>query len=263
MVDYRLAARLDRVGDLRHGAALVQRLQRQARRRPRSRPGSSRRRLTATDGKVMSVPGTKKSWVNWVPGLPSLARSVITEALLLSSVGGLRAGAPSRRRDAAGEETSAATSARPRRSRLRRRPPPPKLRRRCGSSWWSLWLRGGGATVRVTMMSVPTEPSGRKHTVLGVGEPVGDPDDAHHETHTGGESEGGDERPPPAAAQLVPGITEREHVTYSFVRLCAPEEAQNESKCACCVSPGLWFRVGLGSPTPVVPATPGGLSSPI
>ncbi len=34
----------------------------------------------------MSVPGTKKSCVNLVPGLPSFARSVITEALLLSKV---------------------------------------------------------------------------------------------------------------------------------------------------------------------------------
>ena len=49
-------------------------------------PGILATSLIATDGKVMSVPGTKKSWVNCVPGLPSFARSVMIEELLLSSV---------------------------------------------------------------------------------------------------------------------------------------------------------------------------------
>jgi hypothetical protein len=34
---------------------------------------------TAWVGNVIRVPGTKKSWVNFVPGGPSLDRSVSTE----------------------------------------------------------------------------------------------------------------------------------------------------------------------------------------
>jgi len=49
-------------------------------------PGIFATSLIATEGKVMGVPGTKKSWVNCVPGLPSLARSVMMKELLLSSV---------------------------------------------------------------------------------------------------------------------------------------------------------------------------------
>ena len=62
---------------------------------------------------------------------------------------------------------------------------------------------------------------GRKDAILGVGESLGDSDDAHHETYSCSKSEGGDERPAPAATELVPGVTEREHFKHSFERRLA------------------------------------------
>ena len=130
----------------------------------------------------MSVPGTKKSWVNLVPGFPSLARSVMTEALLLSSVAACELSAL----------LAPATPRRRSRHRLPRRqacpaaggPPPPKRRacRRRGG------LRGGRRDGARDDDVGPDRPERRKDAVLGVGESLRDPDDAHHEPDPCGES---------------------------------------------------------------------------
>ena len=71
-------------------------------------PGILATSLIATDGKVMSVPGTKKSWVNCVPGLPSFARSVMIEELLFGQRGGPRAVGAVEAPDATSEESPSA-----------------------------------------------------------------------------------------------------------------------------------------------------------
>ena len=104
--------------------------------------------LTATLGKVMRVPFTKKSWVNLVPGFPSFARSVITEELALARVASSDELSDAAAGDAPAEER-----------RLRHRRPRSAATRRRGTGRGRgrrRRRRRPGATVRVTMMSVPT-----------------------------------------------------------------------------------------------------------
>jgi hypothetical protein len=68
-----------------------------------------------------------------------------------------------------------------------------------------------GATVRVTMMSVPTDLSGRQRLGLGVAQTLGHADDAHDQSHAGGETYRGDERSAQPTVQFIPGVTKREH----------------------------------------------------
>ena len=105
----------------------------------------------------MSVPGTKKSWVNWVPGLPSFERSVITDALFSRSVAACDPLAPF-------VDPATPRAKNPRHPRRPDQPHP--CRRPCHrTSGWScvvVLFVVVGAIVRVTMMSVPTVPSGER-----------------------------------------------------------------------------------------------------
>ena len=120
---------------------------------------------TASCGKVMSVPLTKKSLLNWVPGGPSLARSVSTDELLLSRAlasDALAPAAPDRRR----------THRPP--ARHRHAPPPPKPRRRW-SSWSTTREVLATPTVRSTRMLVPTLDSGDRTCACALERPLDTP----------------------------------------------------------------------------------------
>ncbi len=136
-------------------------------------PGMSFTAVCAASGNVSSVPARKKSWVNFVPGFPSFDRSVITELFSLSSAVAswlLRL-----------DRASASPPLRP------PNPPPggpaaknpPPFWRPCEADGVGVGLADvlgeAGATVRVTRMSVPTDPSGERTLRWAVSSPADTP----------------------------------------------------------------------------------------
>jgi len=95
---------------------------------------------------VINVPGTKKSCVNFVPAGPSFAKSVMTEELAAAS--------------AASSEELRVVPPRPAKNPPPPPPPPPPPNPLEGVVVVVVAVESVGATVRVTMMSVPTELSG-------------------------------------------------------------------------------------------------------
>ena len=115
---------------------------------------------TAALGKVMSVPGTKKSYVNCVPAGPSLDRSVSTDELALRSAAWSEAF----------NEVMAEAPPRPRPAPAPKKPPPPPPppppKPPPVGAVVVVVVEAlevvVASTVRVTMMSVPTEESGER-----------------------------------------------------------------------------------------------------
>ena len=107
--------------------------------------------LTASLGNVIRVPGTKKSWVNFVPAGPSLARSVMTEELAAAS-----AAVSDELSDPPGPPAKNPPPPPPAGAPPPGKPPPMPL----GAVVVVVAVDRVGATVRVTMMSVPTDLSG-------------------------------------------------------------------------------------------------------
>ena len=105
---------------------------------------------TACAGKVISVPGTKKSCVNLVPAGPSLARSVMTDEFAAASAAASVALSPAPPRPKKPPPPPPANPPPPVKP-----PPPPKPP--VGVVVVVVAVDSVGATVRVTMMSVPTD----------------------------------------------------------------------------------------------------------